>query len=536
MLKALNKEAARLWKDESGVVLAFTVIVFLALFVMACSVYAVGETVRLRVEVQNAADAAAYSGAIVQADCNSRVAALNRAMSWCYVQMGRMEMDYIVDRWLRQTVEDFDHDDDKMMWINFPSDCHHGEDYYGTGYGVSFPNPIGSPEVMPAPRNKIRLNGHRMETRDSIDDATDDARSQGRNYEALAGPIDTCRDNINALNAKEEELITKLPSRIKKTVETILKGNISDTWNDGFAGGGGIMYSLLQEESPLENNFRVLAWENETDEDDFLRHSNYIPDQGDTTDQVLGTGAGDWYVKEYVTPGPGIQRGYQRGNPRLISEWNWFSSTWTWFEGKCWGAVSASGHSEVYGDDSRIYDERYYTTALAKPRVLKETFFAQGGSLVVGVTRKVNNPFQFMAVGGKLGVISPFTLVDNAGKQRYMWTASAAISGYNPKPPQDCEGKYEVTYEDNTGNKLWNLKTSDWDAELIPLHRVLAQGKNHAWIGGVNSAGITLNKLRGGPWTALYGGGDALGDQGGPKGMNEGAEIAYGGAEGWVVH
>ena len=80
MLNAVNRAVMRLWKDESGVVLAITVIVFLTLFLMACSVYAIGETVRQRVELQNGADAGAYSAAIVQADCISRVAAVNRAM------------------------------------------------------------------------------------------------------------------------------------------------------------------------------------------------------------------------------------------------------------------------------------------------------------------------------------------------------------------------------------------------------------------------------------------------------------------------
>ena len=165
--------------------------------------------------------------------------------------------------------------------------------------------------------------------------------------------------------------------------------------------------------------------------------------------------------------------------------------------------------------------------------MLKETFFAQGGSLIVGVTRKVTNPFQFMVEGGPLGIIRPFTL--DSGN-RYMWTATAAIAGYNPKPPGDCQGEYEVTYEDNSGDKLWNLKTSDWDAELIPLHRAWALGKSRAWVGNEATAGKILNKVKGGPWIALYGNGGALGAQGGPKGMNEGAEVSYGGAEGLVVH
>ena len=63
------------------------------------SVYAAGETVRQRMELQNAADAAAYSGAAVQADTLSRVVCINQAMSWTYVMMNRRVMDYITDKW-----------------------------------------------------------------------------------------------------------------------------------------------------------------------------------------------------------------------------------------------------------------------------------------------------------------------------------------------------------------------------------------------------------------------------------------------------
>ena len=44
--------------------------------------------------------------------------------------------------------------------------------------------------------------------------------------------------------------------------------------------------------------------------------------------------------------------------------------------------------------------------------------------------------------------------------------------------------------------------------------------------GDVRASGDLLRHIRGG----------GLGDQGAPKGMNEGAEISYGAAEGWVVH
>ena len=93
MIKEANKTCLRLWQEESGVVLAITIVVFLSLFIVACSVYAIGEQIRQRIEIQNVSDAGAYSGAIVQADGISRIAALNRAMAWTYAQMVKMQME-----------------------------------------------------------------------------------------------------------------------------------------------------------------------------------------------------------------------------------------------------------------------------------------------------------------------------------------------------------------------------------------------------------------------------------------------------------
>ena len=93
----------RLGKDDSGVALVLTLCTFMFMFLLCCGVYAIGDTVRQKIELQNAADAAAYSAAVIQADTISRIATINRAMSWTYVQMTRRQLDFIVDQWLRRT-------------------------------------------------------------------------------------------------------------------------------------------------------------------------------------------------------------------------------------------------------------------------------------------------------------------------------------------------------------------------------------------------------------------------------------------------
>ena len=89
----------KLMYDDSGVAMAYTVLTSLFIFMLCASTYAMTENIRQKMELQNACDAAAYSGAVVQADMLSRIAVLNRALSWTYTETNKRQMDYIVDKW-----------------------------------------------------------------------------------------------------------------------------------------------------------------------------------------------------------------------------------------------------------------------------------------------------------------------------------------------------------------------------------------------------------------------------------------------------
>ena len=105
MKRILTQRMRELARGDSGVACAFTVTVSLIIFLLGFAIYACGETVRQRMELQNAADAAAYSAALVQADTISRVAVINKAMAWNYVMMTRRQMDHIVDAWLGRVLD-----------------------------------------------------------------------------------------------------------------------------------------------------------------------------------------------------------------------------------------------------------------------------------------------------------------------------------------------------------------------------------------------------------------------------------------------
>lgn len=526
MLKVANRAVIRLWKDESGVVFALTVIVFLTLFMMGLSVYAIGEAVRQRVELQNAVDAAAYSAAIVQSDCLSRVAAINRAMSWSYVQMGRKEMDYIVDKWLERVLDKWDIDNTLMEAFNAPSPCHRGVPWYVTGYNVSIGNGTN--------HKKVRLNKKMpLVTISQIENARRTARSNGKDYKTLGPEIDDLKSTIRDMNKKEEQLISDLPKKIKTTVENILKANIKDTWNDGFAGGGKICYVLKQEENPFKKNFEILK---QKQEDDFLRHSNYIPEDGNRAEEVFGEGSEkpNWFVE--TGQDQGIQRAYKQRSRVLVAEWHYTSSLWVLTKKGC-QRVSTYPKRKRTVEAEEVSDSRF-TSEIAKANILKKNFFARDGALVIGLTRRLNNPLQFLVAGGELGIIRPFTVDDG---KRSMWTATAARAAYNPplkgqtKPRSDCKGEYEETWYDRADrDDLWNLKTSDWDATLLPLYRAWTKGEERAWTG--TSAGKLLNEIKGGPWQPLYNGGGAPEIEKAPKLMGGGGSVSYDAAEAWVVH
>lgn len=106
----LAGEVRRLGREDSGVALMLTLAVFLMLYILCCGVYATAEIIHQRTQLQNACDAAAYSAAVVQADGLSRMAVVNRAMAWTYIQLCREQMDYIVFSWLKLTWERFKYD------------------------------------------------------------------------------------------------------------------------------------------------------------------------------------------------------------------------------------------------------------------------------------------------------------------------------------------------------------------------------------------------------------------------------------------
>ena len=474
----------RFWQQEDGVALAFGITFFLLVFLLGMSVYAVGETVRQRMELQNAADAAAYSGAVVQADTLSRVACINQAMSWTYVMMNRRIMDYITDKWLEKVDQKWEEDlrGVREFW-NWQSTC--GTRNEGTDYWVGFSGA----------HKQIFLNHSQMVSIDTIRSERRSAASRGGNYQALAPKIDQDRDTLRAMRQAEQRLLSDLPNRIEQTVRAAIRDNIAETPNDQAAGGADLAHVLIQHDP---SSYTETMKNREDQEKIFLAFGDFKPD----LKEISRRGVDRWWVR--TGSGEGFQRQYRQSDP-LRADWQWFGIKWVQTPDACVPVPKGVGFSAVQAME--VQDGYFDCRQPAEPYRLKEEFFGENGTILVGVKRKLNNPFAFIfADGVAQGLFRAFTVPDS----RSMWTAAAARAGYAPPGGKSGEGAYEVTFLNVAAQDTWNLCEPDWDAVLLPVALAFDDGKNHQFRNSGKS-----------PLAELYGK-LSPGSLGAPPGMNDG--------------
>jgi Na+-transporting methylmalonyl-CoA/oxaloacetate decarboxylase gamma subunit len=523
LLEQLNTCCRRLWRDESGVVLAFTVIVFLSLFVIACSVYAVGENIRQRIELQNAADAAAYSAAVVQADALSRVAAINKAMAWTYVQMGRDQMNYILHSWLREVITEYDQDDANRAAIV-------GRLYNGVNNFHDQMQPkdswIGCSKTLP---NVVWLNKQNWVP-------IGDIRNAVTKYYTLYLPKDTTEItqdiiDINDMKDYEVGILSNLPHNISKTVQFVLQADVKDTFNDSRSvfGSADFRFALIQSEAPLTEYCELYQ-----SEDQFLAAAN-------AESQSFGVGHNSWFPAQPKSGGTWERyRDYEQQANCLIAEWRYYVEGWQTIQycydkdcpcGDHGRAYAANWFSQTYtphlesGDGRGVVAESvrddYFKTIVLEPQNLKRAYFGQAGGLVLGVARRMNNPLTFMgADASQLGLYNFFS----SGGARYAWAVAASRAGYrsgnyeggqkNQNYKFGGEGEYYPFLTDGsnwgqTGQQLSaverNLSEVDWDGVLVALHSI--------WGANGNGTSILQELWSNAPWQKLSGGGTVNGLQ-----------------------
>lgn len=517
MLKILHDRLVRLGRDEDGVALVVTLGVFMFLYIACASVYAVGMAVKEKMHLQGACDAAAYSAAIVQADTFSRIATINRAMSWTYQQLTRRQMDYIVWQWLEETREHYDDDvaaAKKYVEEHLSDGCPNRGILKEIGWGV-----VG---------NSIRFNNHDDKTRtrdrlvelcggDCFGKHLNDHKESFYSQQSvnLLGDKDTCGlgkqidddlKNIRDMSIAVEKLANDLPAHVSEAVAGILAANVPSYMTDGDC-----QYFIKQNLNPLDSdNGYFKRFKNAPhDELVFLSFGDKIYQD---PEDALGKGANSWFDLDKVEGDVGFHRHYpkDRSESPLVANWNWWAIDWQCYtdadgdhyderanvasRGECThghekcqcsdgeqhsipflyrsssGVVMAPGATvlatcrpnndhEDYGYDRRFEGilEGEKEPVRAKPLKLTSAYFGKAGTITVGLARRNENPW--FSIFGRVtgGMYSAFSPIADS------WTYCFASAKAGYKLYHQPEDWY---IDAHVGNNRRTRKITDWEEKL----------------------------------------------------------------------
>lgn len=478
MLTAARKTLQRLWQDDSGVVLALTVVVFLSLFLMAVSVYAVGEQLRQRIALQNAADAAAYSGATIQADALNRLAALNQAIAAAYGELSSTEMKYMVGKWAR---------DVRDRYVKTAQDGADAAAALAVGTapwhvsagipGLPLPLPSRTRPTAPIPFSPdvlfsvylIRTSGD-WGHGSSWTGPAFLLKLKGDEYDLMSpawrADILRLRQEVIDLSRCEKDIQDSLHDRIADAARYVLRANLAgDAETD-------LHWALsLADTAPSWDNDLPPVLESVTNADDCLKLGGIDPPD-------TGPGWGGWYAltdprKDVSCGGDETQSAhdYDQSAGGLSASWSigWFPP----------GELLTLSTYTRRAEDVR--DSYFKSGCAPQERMLTRDYFLQSGAVAVGVARRVRNPFSAYLEPGATAT-GLFSLFDASAGDRQAWAVSVARAGYRHGAD---EGSYDphATDEwlaDRTVDQ-GNLSISDWDAVLVPIRRAWVMATATGW-------------------------------------------------------
>ena len=518
VLQVAGRRFLALGSDESGAALAVTIVMFSLLFLSFASVYAIGAATRDKIHLQNAADAAAYSAAVVQADMLSRLATINKAMSWTYVQQTRRQMDYIVYKWLEQTLREYDEDYNTARDWNLETDCY--------CHRSSTPYPywsIGKDMIYPT----IDLNGSFrivQLVRASLPLFLVHLLGEGRSADipmvslvGLGAQIRLDSTAINLMNLAEADLSLRMKGRMRDAAEGTLVANIPDGWKkDTF-------WSYHHDEvmgfsyPDSYVSYLRIARNNEEDERQFCAASaEGFSDEG-YPDETFDAGCRTWFVRAKGHNRPasgneiGISRAYvRRGDSALHSAWNWYSIKCIYIPPTPWSPefhipIPLWGDGEVYGDDPQ---HSFYETAVARPNFVTRSYCGEAGTISIGVARRTDNAW-CRIIGNAGGLFAAFTPA-----VKWSWAYSSAKAGYHRVSDSDPGSRaFDISWRgdskdhgferDGGKRRYWNLCVSDWDAVFMPVGKSKTLAQDGEWTFGETSF---LSNWATSTWRPLGGG------------------------------
>ncbi len=480
MLRTLRNKVIRLGRDEEGAALVVTLAVFMFMWLVCIGVFAVGTAVKTRTHLQNACDAAAYSAAVVQADTLSRIATINRAMSWAYVQMTRRQMDYIVYKWLEKTSQKYAADESMTKSLHLAHSSlaicpwrrlvPNVGWYIGSGRQLRFVDLNGSHNVsIDRVRNALgdfSLNWIRRQEASFYDE------NKGMlNISGLRNQIVDDKTAIARMNSAEDELLRKLPERVNGIVDEVIYANIKE------------FPAAVNERHKVwcRNDFtRILgpdAWEEDVfigfvrNGDGLRRYRN--------AGLTFETGYNTWFpLGGGASSAEGFVRNYVQRPSCLKASWDWWWQGWQCYSDQyghhCVRGKRGEGRSAVLGRDAA--DPQFYGQT-ACPRVLRKSYFGEKGTISVGISVDNTNPWADVlgyagnVLGGIYSAFNPF-ITDTV-------VFASAKAGYKYLGKDPSSREYRIDWDE--GNQEWNLCQSDWDAVLIPVRMAKSPATDGRW-------------------------------------------------------
>ena len=472
MIRSAKNTTKKLLIEDSGIAMPISLLVFLFLTFVCMSVFALGEVIRARTELQYKVDNAAYAAALVQADSLSRIAVLNRALAWTYAQTNKRQMDYIVNRWLSESYDAFIEDADQAAALHYADSqtacinhrisipenkrLHTTEYNYGKTdvlYGVTKEIGIDTLESLVAssvsggalPGGKI-IHGIFEEGTNKnaieLQKAVDVLRPA---LTILQDNIKVGSDNIHTINEQIKSIKEYLPDRIYRAAAAIIGKNTGNVFSVALG-----EFSYKEKQTALDLFALPDSWS------EFK--SGYIVDSD--TDQWDEKG---WWTAVVNKDGGYIKHKYN-GN---------FNLQWLKYH-VCW-SCQPDKNIHIYQVPENLPKVRTVSLGISpdgtawgnicdgvlwnnspevKPAKLKSEFFGKDGSIVVAAKTPI--PDLFGNVFGKNKFLN-FRVNGN------LWAVAAARAGYRNGE------KYENSKFLNEDK--WNLFKDDWEPMFLPVGR-----------------------------------------------------------------
>ena len=458
MIRSAQNTTKRLLVEDSGIAMPISLLVFLFLTFVCMSVFALGEVIRARTELQYKVDNAAYAAALVQADSLSRIAVLNRALAWTYAQTNKRQMDYIVNRWLSESYDAFivdagtaenAHKSDGCALHTMPptrrllpqerhtSDFKNSDAIYYMVTNENYQTILtalqteGKVGTLQTPLHGLfepGASGVGEKNIYTLKTMLDQNFAYGY-YEKLAADYELANKNMQTMQQQLHNIKTNMYLRIKQCVNELLPEN-----NTLIYGGNS------------ENTLSEFLVENQDETDFFERYKKQC--HVDLTDTWTGI---PWWSYENKKKCRAFVSGH------LSLKWTGYGIKWLCNSGDHDPLIDSVEDTTVNAgtspDGTINWGSNIQSVSLTPLQVNKD-YFGKNGSIVVAAKTPI--PDLFGNVFGKNKFLN-FHVPGN------LWAVAAARAGYRNGE------KYENSKFLN--EEEWNLFVDDWDAMFLPVSR-----------------------------------------------------------------